>query len=289
MINFPYTDTKFSTLTSYIMALCARRVYDDDAGAIQTFCTDTLGTNQFTFLNQGATQAFVCADTRFTLICFRGTTDIDDWMTNIKAKLIDAPIGRAHKGFTEGLDAVYPQILDFINHHAPARTPLWLCGHSLGGALATLCALRLRLKRTNICGLYTFGSPRVVDANAGDYLASVLPNRIWRFVNNEDIVTRVPPASMGYDHLGRIRYFDNTGVMHKHMSYWRRFKDRVNSIEMRARERYRVLRHNYPDGVADHSMDRYIDRIVQNMTTDEKSQAALAPTQAGEFLEFVNG
>src|SRR5262249_13938988 len=81
-----------------------------------------------------------------------------------------------------------------------ARQPgqaLWLAGHSLGGALATLAAAHLG--RDAVQGLYTYGCPRVGDAA----FAAVLPRRShFRFVHRDDWVTTVPPDLLGYVHAG---------------------------------------------------------------------------------------
>jgi len=78
---------------------------------------------------------------------------------------------------------------------------VFVTGHSLGGALATLAALDLRVN----LGLpdvrvVSFGSPRV-----GNYVFSkwfekeIGPH--WRFSHNRDIVPSVPPGYMGFHHV----------------------------------------------------------------------------------------
>src|SRR4051794_11821896 len=61
-----------------------------------------------------------------------------------------------HRGFSRGLaqlDEVVPPLQDYLGE---ARdTPVWFTGHSLGAALATLAAFRMRAR--NPQGLYTFG------------------------------------------------------------------------------------------------------------------------------------
>ena len=76
---------------------------------------------------------------------------------------------------------------------------IWLTGHSLGGALATLAAAHLGPE--TIQGLYTFGCPRVGDAP----FASVLPAQSYvRFVHRDDWVPTVPPGILGYVHAGAL-------------------------------------------------------------------------------------
>jgi len=79
-------------------------------------------------------------------------------------------------------------------------------GHSLGAAMATLLA---SIRRPDF--LYTFGSPRVGDAQFVSTLNG-LSNR--RFVDCCDIVARIPPESLGqikYEHCGVPFYIDRGG------------------------------------------------------------------------------
>ncbi len=50
-------------------------------------------------------------------------------------------------------------------------------------------------------GVYTFGSPLVGDRRFVDGFNSRVGNRSFRFVNDQDAVTRVPPPLVGYRHV----------------------------------------------------------------------------------------
>ena len=93
-----------------------------------------------------------------------------------------------------------------------------MTGHSLGAALATLAADRYG----DVQGLYTYGSPRV-----GDRMFKVDFNvNAYRFVNNNDIVAKVPPASM-YCHVGQLKYIDRDGRLHEHTNRWEKWSDDI--------------------------------------------------------------
>lgn len=100
--------------------------------------------------------------------------------------------GRVHFGFKSEVDALWPMIEPSIRGH---DKPLWFTGHSLGGAMATICAGRCMLSKahTNPTALYTFGSPRVGNRRYVNFA----PITHYRWVNNNDIVCRVPPR--GWD------------------------------------------------------------------------------------------
>lgn len=86
----------------------------------------------------------------------------------------------------------------------PPITRLYVTGHSLGAALAQLCALdvKLDLGLADV-RLMTYGSPRVGDAAFAALLAAQLRDHSWRFTHNRDIVPSLPLTSMGFHHAAR--------------------------------------------------------------------------------------
>jgi triacylglycerol lipase len=106
--------------------------------------------------------------------------------------------GRVHAGFL----SAFNEIRDCFDAIVAARQPaqrLWLTGHSLGGALATLAAAHVG--PAAVQGLYTYGAPRVGDSA----FAAVLPQQSFhRFVHRDDWVVNVPPTFLGYVHGGTL-------------------------------------------------------------------------------------
>jgi len=98
--------------------------------------------------------------------------------------------------------------------------------------------------------LFTFGSPRV---GWRKYVKSLGVNH-HRFVNNNDIVTRVPMRIMGYVHHGTEHYMNAHGVIWEGFKPWRRFKDRMRGMWM-------GLKTLSIDNFSDHSMVNYIENI----------------------------
>src|SRR5207249_4492483 len=96
--------------------------------------------------------------------------------------------------------AAVSEQLDRLLHAKSPGQKLWLTGHSLGGALATLAAAHLG--RDAVQGLYTYGCPRVGDVK----FTSVLPEAShFRFVHRRDWVVEQPPEFLGYVHAGTLR------------------------------------------------------------------------------------
>jgi hypothetical protein len=107
--------------------------------------------------------------------------------------------GHVHSGFLRAFAEVSGQ-LDLLLKAKPPGQKVWLTGHSLGGALATLAAAHLG--RDAVQGLYTYGCPRVGDAK----FAIVLPESShFRFVHRQDWVVEQPPQFLGYVHAGTLR------------------------------------------------------------------------------------
>jgi triacylglycerol lipase len=84
-----------------------------------------------------------------------------------------------------------------VNTQLPANCRIWLTGHSLGGALASLTAVRLGGRAS---GLYTFGAPRIGDAVFAARVGSLLKEASMRYVNDRDVVTHVPPEQFAHPH-----------------------------------------------------------------------------------------
>jgi hypothetical protein len=104
--------------------------------------------------------------------------------------------GKAHAGFMMAFAEVGDRLDAIVRARRPGQA-LWLAGHSLGGALATLAAAHMG--REAVQGLYTYGGPRVGDSA----FASVLPAASHhRFVHREDWVATLPPEFLGYVHAG---------------------------------------------------------------------------------------
>jgi triacylglycerol lipase len=86
---------------------------------------------------------------------------------------------------------------------------LWFCGHSLGAAVATLCASRCVLSfiESQPAELHTFGSPRV---GSRQYLKHVKLKH-YRWVNYHDPVPLIPEMRSGFDHGGIEMRIDRFG------------------------------------------------------------------------------
>ncbi|KAI7904234.1 Alpha/Beta hydrolase protein [Cokeromyces recurvatus] len=165
----------------------------------------------------------------FIIVVFKGTTP-----TNYSEFLVDATLqrvdartflfGSAHEGFYDSLFSTsadndstnhdpYYSIQKAINHIASElshRGPvqIWVTGHSLGAALASLLFARLLKSPEDLgehCQLrdaYVMGCPAIGDNDFAANFASFTnmplsrPSVFWRLINQSDVVSHIP---VGYD------------------------------------------------------------------------------------------
>lgn len=251
-----------------------------------------LGFTDGKFFNCGGAQAYWFQNKFDSVVVFRGT-EVHEWNdiaadANALTALAET-VGKVHRGFKTEVDEIWPHIESELEKNTKT---LWFCGHSLGGAMATICAGRCMLSyiKSEPEGLYTFGSPRV---GCKRYVNHVkLPH--YRWVNNNDIVTRVPPAWLGYRHSGTEMYMDRLGRL-KDLQGWRRISDRIQGF-LSGLRRLRL------DQLSDHASPGYIDGIFKIIRIQENnpnsrfakpgmvaadSQTAVGSVTSGEIAATV--
>lgn len=112
-----------------------------------------------------------------------------------------------HLGFLRGYMSVRARLTKLVEQLIPEEDDEWsiyVTGHSLGGALSTLCAADFAAvfpKRRIV--MYNYGSPRVGNA-AFVELFNREVEEAFRVVNDADVVARVPRSrGFAYHHVGR--------------------------------------------------------------------------------------
>ena len=151
------------------------------------------------YFDQSGTQAIVAHDKERIAIIFRGTEpkEFKDVKADLKTwpKRSNEVQGLVHAGFAEALDKVWKDLEPFVDECVKLHKikQVIFTGHSLGGALAVVAAARSKY----IGEVYTYGQPRVGNRKYSKQVKS----KVYRFVNNNDVVPRVPPPLV-FGHQG---------------------------------------------------------------------------------------
>ena len=74
--------------------------------------------------------------------------------------------------------------------------PLWITGHSLGGAVALLAAWRLQRNFMAVQEVVTFGAPMIGNDAASHAFGREFAGKIFRYVDLEDLVPHLPTVSL---------------------------------------------------------------------------------------------
>eukprot|EP00667_Euglena_gracilis_P016355 EG_transcript_17097 len=130
-------------------------------------------------------------------IAIRGTEDIGNIVSNLFTNLVWVPeLGiKAHAGYAELSARAFAKLFPFLDRWESIR----LTGHSLGGAIAHLLALRFAVAGLSVAEVVTFGAPQVTDA-AGRHAFKDLP--ILRVTTGTDPAPACPPTG-GYVQVGQ--------------------------------------------------------------------------------------
>ena len=195
---------------AWVLAEVSRLIYNPDESARHHFL-EKVGLRERIYFDQNGTQGAIVEGSKkasnepVSILVFRGTSEIKDWITNLRVIPQEwAQGGLVHQGFARAFDIVWRDLREFI---LSVEHPIFYTGHSLGAALATLAASRKRP-----FALYTFGSPRVGDAEFGKALSGIAH---YRIVNNSDVTTILPPplGFLNFQHFGELRYINRDSSM----------------------------------------------------------------------------
>ena len=216
---FEFRSTAFSLPNSWWLAEVSMLVYAETNFVIPRF--KNAGLKDVSFFEAGSTKCFVAANNRFAIVIFRGTEvsehkgKIDfqamaaDFITDADFRISDWDKGgKVHRGFKKALDDIWKDLYACLENIRGRGCHIWMTGHSLGAALATLAGDRY--EKTH--AVYTFGSPRV----GNTVFKERYKTPCYRIVHNRDFVARIPPPIF-YRHVGEIQFIDGHGKIHPQM------------------------------------------------------------------------
>jgi len=209
----------------------------------------------YEFVDNNGSQAYVLWNDAEFIIAFRGTepSEIKDIVSDLKFWKRPAwEGGKVHTGFSTYVDEIWDQIKRILFEHGINKKTgktkkVYVTGHSLGGAAATIATSRLG---TFARGCFTFGAPRA----GNKAFTKTIKCPVWRFRNQRDLVTRVPMALMGFKHVGKLCYIDRQhDIRIGAVKFTRLMKDAIASL----------FNKTVGDGFVDHSMSDYCKYIKE--------------------------
>lgn len=183
------------------------------------------------YFSRGTTECFVAHNDKFVVVSMRGT-EIDnfwgafnDWRRNLELRPVpDDSGGLVHEGFMKDIAEVWNDtngrqgLKSYLQPLLAGGTrTLWITGHSLGAALATLAAERaVRDAGFDVSGVYTYGSPRVGDIQFKQkYEARGLNAKTYRVVYDIDVAQKL--FGDAYTHVGQLKFIDADGHLHQNV------------------------------------------------------------------------
>lgn len=186
---------------------------------------EQLGLNA-TLVSVDNTQAYVAENAEHIVVAFRGTESpatlegLKDWLLTDAVNLLIVPQGRLgtdlmaagvgarfHQGFVDAIDEIWAPLQQKIEGAlADNERPVWVTGHSLGGALAVFAGWLLQRKFISVHQVYTYGAPMIGNPTACAAIDREFPQKIFRYVNLTDPVPKLPTVSLianDYQHVQR--------------------------------------------------------------------------------------
>lgn len=134
-----------------------------------------------------ASRAIVRQTAAGCVVAFRGSDNVDSWLTDFDIETVDVPgAGKFHAGFWRAWQAMSIDVLAAIDGR-----PVTFVGHSLGAALCIAAALDMTISGNPPVAVYGFEPPRVSPDMSARVALRAVDVRLYR--NGLDIVPTVPP------------------------------------------------------------------------------------------------
>jgi len=194
-------------------------------------------------------------DGQAVIVAFRGTANVRDALTDAECFPLD---NHLHRGFDHAYDSIAVPLMDaLVRLVDDGGENLYFTGHSLGGALAVLAGWFF-YQHYPTAKVITFGQPRIGNAQFAAMCKARLQDRHWRFVNQEDVVPRLPLWTMGFRHSGQELFFPSICGMKLGPPLWLKLLSDVYGT-------YMDWRQGHIAQFCDHHVDRYVQAVKSNL------------------------
>lgn len=255
---------------AHLLALVSQWAYRDESVG----STEALEEGRFSrcdYFQVNETRGMVVSNETDLVLAFRGSANLENWLRNLNFLPVDRGYATLHGGFAECFDEVRSDAWQLLSGHGLQTKRVWLTGHSLGGALATILAAEFSRYASSVAGIYTFGQPCAGQQGFVDFFNHHYRGRCFRFVHGEDVVTRLPP---GYAHVADLVPLGDSrrgGESLLTADEWAVLQENLRRTP--AGESTRAENTRFFDGLQDHRLPGYLELLA--------AKAGLAPADRG--------
>jgi len=216
LFPFEFENSQYSPVNAWYMSEASFLAYAHPGFVEMAY--RLINMNGFKFFGGKTTECFIAWNERYIILSFRGTeiksfSAANEILTDLNAIMVDYPGGgKIHKGFLSAIEEIWSGsdgLESFVNNlikKKPERS-LWITGHSLGAALASIAFERFQ----NAVGLYLLGSPRIGNSSFADLFKG---RAVYRIENAGDPIVRIPPGANKKNtflHIGSQVYITDYG------------------------------------------------------------------------------
>ena len=211
-----------------------------------------------------STEVVIMTTDSAVIVVFRGseiadtTAMIKDWLTDVKVLMVKTPeLGKGvkvHRGMWRAVDSVHKYVVKEVEEQGGFdKKRVYATGHSLGGGLALVSAVRMHAEGKGKATVYTFGSPRTGNPEfrkaAGDL-------EVHRWVNRKDVVPMLPSDRwLDYRHVGLTHNIKDNNEVY------------LDDVEIRA----------WAGNPKQHHVYHYLRGLYANLPDDLKSKMPESP------------
>ena len=182
-------------------------------------------------------------------VAFKGSAGLRDFLTDARCWLEE----HVHAGFLASFNSIALPLMAALAK-LPEEKPIFFTGHSKGGAEAVEAGWFFRSHFPN-AKVYSFGQPRVGDAQFAAMCEQRLAGRHFRFVNQEDAIPRSPLWLRGYRHSGQEIFLPALGRGLKFGApLWLKLLSDAYGLYLEYRKHRLAL-------LADHGISHYLERL----------------------------
>ncbi len=214
-----------------------------------------------TFISNKGSEAYIVEDGTDMIVACRGTepkqwSDISADLSIDRVKPL-VGVGKVHVGFKSYTDKLWDNIREHVVRGTASDKVLWVTGHSLGAAMATLVARRCVMAEhlQTPMALFTYGCPRVGNKEYVSEFNDKLVHHRW--VNSGDIVTKVPLPPFFY-HTGTMHHIGSDGLISKNAEK----KNKIKFLLKLVLGFGPALLSKIMGDAKDHSIQTYVQRLT---------------------------